>query len=49
MQSPLSVPLDSLFKELIDEGLIILKDTNYQLTDEGNKLLKRGLASQRYT
>ena len=40
--------LDSLLKELIDEGLATVKDMDYQLTDKGNKLLKRKLASQRY-
>jgi cation diffusion facilitator family transporter len=40
--------VDSLLRELIDEGLTTVKDMNYQLTDKGNKLLKRKLASQRY-
>ena len=40
--------LDSLLKELIDEGLATVEDMDYQLTDKGNKLLKRKLASQRY-
>jgi len=40
--------VDSLLKELIDEGLATVEDMDYQLTDKGNKLLKRKLASQRY-
>jgi len=40
--------VDSLLKELIDEGLSTVKDMTYQLTDKGEKLLKRQLASQRY-
>jgi len=40
--------VDSLLKELIDEGLSTVKDMTYQLTDKGKKLLKRQLASQRY-
>ncbi len=40
--------VDSLLKELIDEGLSTLKDMTYQLTDKGERLLKRQLASQRY-
>jgi hypothetical protein len=40
--------VDLLLKELIDEGLATAKDMDYQLTDKGNKLLKRKLASQRY-
>jgi predicted transcriptional regulator len=40
--------VDSLLKELIDEKLATVKDMNYQLTDKGEKLLKRKLASQRY-
>lgn len=40
--------LDSLLKELIDEGLATAEDMDCQLTDKGNKLLKRKLASQRY-
>jgi hypothetical protein len=39
---------DPLLKELIDEGLATVKDVNYKLTDKGEKLLKRKLASQRY-
>jgi cation diffusion facilitator family transporter len=39
---------DSLLKELVDEGLATVKDTNYQLTDKGEKLLKKKLASQRF-
>jgi cation diffusion facilitator family transporter len=40
--------VDSLFKEVIDEGLAIVKDMNYQLTDKGQKLLSRTLVYQRY-
>jgi cation diffusion facilitator family transporter len=40
--------VDSLLKELIDEGLATVKDVNYQLTGKGEKLLKKRLASQRY-
>ena len=40
--------VDPLLKELIDEGLATVKDVNYKLTDKGEKLLKRKLASQRY-
>lgn len=40
--------VDSLLKELIDEGLATVQDMDYQLTDKGNKQLKRKLASQRY-
>ena len=40
--------IDSLLKELIDEGMATVKDMNYQLTDKGEKLLKKKLVSQRY-
>jgi cation diffusion facilitator family transporter len=40
--------VDSLLRELIDEGLTTVKDMNYQLTDKGDKLLKKKLVSQRY-
>jgi hypothetical protein len=40
--------VDSLFKEVVDDGLAIIKDMNYQLTDKGRKLLNRTLANQRY-
>lgn len=40
--------VDALLKELVDEGLTTVQDMDYRLTDKGNKLLKRKLASQRY-
>lgn len=40
--------VDSMLKELTDEGLANIKDMNYQPTDKGERLLKRRLASQRY-
>jgi cation diffusion facilitator family transporter len=40
--------VDSLFKEVIDEGLAAVKDLNYELTDKGEKLLSRTLVYQRY-
>jgi cation diffusion facilitator family transporter len=40
--------VDSLLKEVIDEGLATLKDMNYQLTDKGEKSLSRTLVYQRY-
>jgi cation diffusion facilitator family transporter len=40
--------VDSLFKELIHEGLVTANNAHYKLTDKGNKLLKSRLASRRY-
>lgn len=40
--------VDSLFKEVIGEGLAAVNDINYQLTDKGRKLLNKTLANQRY-
>jgi hypothetical protein len=40
--------VDSLLKEVINEGLAIVRDINYQLTDKGEKLLTKTLVYQRY-
>jgi cation diffusion facilitator family transporter len=40
--------VDALLEELVDEGLTTVQDMDYRLTDKGNRLLKRKLASQRY-
>jgi len=40
--------VDSLLKELVDEGLVIETGPDYRLTAKGSKMLKKRLASQRY-
>ena len=40
--------VDSFLEEAVNEGLAIVEDRDYRLTEKGHRLLKRQLASQRY-